>query len=351
MSAVVVAVAGSLDARTGGSIYNRRMVEALGAIGWSVTVVELAGAFPEPAAAARQRAADAFAAMPSGALVLADGLAFSALPDVAEAHGDRLRLVALMHLPIAAAFGLDASRTERFEADERRALNNARGIVITGPGARTALARYGLPTDRMWVVEPGTDPAPLAVGSSRGPLQLLSVGTVHRGKGHDLLLEALAPVAAIEWELTCAGSLTRDPRFVEEVRALVARLGLLDRVRLVGDLPSARLDACYAGADVFVLATRQETYGMAVAEAIRRGIPVVSTDTGAIAAIVGAEAGLLVPPGDGALFGEAIAAVVSDPHLRRRLAAGARARRASLPTWPEAAARMSDVLQGVAGRG
>jgi glycosyltransferase involved in cell wall biosynthesis len=351
MSAVVVAVAGSLDARTGGSIYNRRMVEALGAIGWSVTVVELAGAFPEPAAAARQRAADAFAAMPSGALVLADGLAFSALPDVAEAHGDRLRLVALMHLPIAAAFGLDASRTERFEADERRALNNARGIVITGPGARTALARYELPADRVWLVEPGTDPAPLASGSPGGPLQLLSVGTLCPGKGHDLLLEALAPLTALEWQFTCAGSLTRDPGFVESLRARAERLGLVDRVRFLGDLPSDRLDACYAGADVFALATRQETYGMAVAEAIRRGIPVVSTDTGAIATIVGREAGLIVPPGDGGLFGQAIATVVSNPQLRRRLAEGARARRASLPTWPEAAARLSDVLSGAADRG
>jgi glycosyltransferase involved in cell wall biosynthesis len=351
MSDVVVAVAGPLDTRTGGSIYNRRMVDALRAIGWTVTVVELAGAFPAPDMAARRAAADAFAAMPSGAIVLVDGLAFSALPEVAEAHGPRLKLVALVHLPIAAGFGLDAGTAARFEADERRALHRASGIVITGPGGRRPLARYELPAERLWVVEPGTDPALLAHGSQRGPLQLLSVGTLHPGKGHDLLLEALAPLTALEWELSCAGSLSRDPRFVERLQALGARLGLLDRVRLLGDLPSEHLDACYARADLFVLATRQETYGMAIAEAIARGIPVVSTDTGAIASIVGSEAGVVVPPGDLPRFSQAITAAVCDPRLRRRYAEGARARRASLPTWPEAAARMADVLAAVAGRG
>jgi glycosyltransferase involved in cell wall biosynthesis len=351
MSAVIVAVAGRLETRTGGSIYNRRMVDALRAIRWSVTVVELSGAFPEPDMTARQAAADSFAAMPSGAIVLVDGLAFSALPELAQAHGRRLKLVALMHLPIAAAFGLHAGKAEWFQAEERRALTHASGIVITGPGARAPLARYGLSADRVWVVEPGTDPAPLAGGSSGGPLQLLSVGTLHPGKGHDLLLEALAPLAAIDWELTCAGSLTRDPEFVESLRALAARLGLVDRVRLLGDISADRLEACYAGADLFVLATRQETYGMAVAEAIARGIPVVSTETGAIPAIVGADAGLVVPPGDGIMFAQAIGAVMTDSEFRRRLAAGARARSAALPTWPEAAARMSDVLEEVAGRG
>jgi glycosyltransferase involved in cell wall biosynthesis len=316
-----------------------------------VRVVELAGAFPAPDPAARRAAADAFAALPSGAIVLVDGLAFSALPEVAEAHGHRLRLVALVHLPIAAAFGLDAGTAARFEADERRALHCACGVVITGPGGRRPLARYLLPADRVWLVEPGTDPARLAHGSQRGPLQLLSVGALHPGKGHDFLLEALAPLTALEWELSCAGSLSRDPRFVERLHALGARLGILDRVRLLGDLPTDRLDACYAGADLVVLATRQETYGMAIAEAIARGIPVVSTDTGAIASIVGDEAGLVVPPGDLPLFSRAIAAAVSDPQLRRRHAKGARARRASLPTWPDAAARMSDVLAAVAGRG
>ena len=351
MSTVVFVVAGRLDTRTGGSIYNRRMIDGLRAIGWTVTAIELEGTFPDPDASAHSAAADAFASMPSGATVLTDGLAFSALPGVAEAHGHRLTLVALVHLPIAAAFGLPADRAARYEATERRALACARGIVITGPGARPQLARYEIPDDRVCLVEPGTDPAPLTHGSAGGTPQLLTVATIHPGKGHDILLAALAPLIALEWELTCAGRLTDDPAFVERLRTLAATRGLLDRVQFVGDVPEVRLQACYAAADLFVLATRQETYGMAVAEALARGVPVLSTETGAIPALVGPDAGLVVPPGDGEAFACALKALMTSADLRRRLAEGARARRALLPTWPRAAARLAEVLDGVAARG
>jgi glycosyltransferase involved in cell wall biosynthesis len=351
MSGVVFAVAGALETRTGGSIYNRRMAHGLGNLGRPVTVVELDGGFPEPDASARSAAAEAFAAIPSGSTVVVDGLAYSALPDLAEAERHRLALVALVHLPVAAAFGLDHGRAARLAAGERRALAAARGIVITGPGARHALAEYGLNEDRVWLIEPGTDPAPLARGSADGLLRLLTVATFHAGKGHDLLLEALAPLSSGNWELTCAGSLTRDPETVERVRTLAATLGLLDRVRFVGDLPPERLDEHYANSDLFVLATRMETYGMAVAEAIARGLPVVSTDTGAITDIVGSSAGLVVPAGDGEAFAAALAAVMRDRDLRHRLTEGARARRGRLLPWAAAAARFAAVLDGVAARG
>ena len=179
----------------------------------------------------------------------------------------------------------------------------------------------------------------------------MTVATIHPGKGHDILLAALAPLIAMEWELTCAGRLTDDPAFVERLRTLAATRGLLDRVHFVGDVPEVRLQACYAAADLFVLATRQETYGMAVAEALARGVPVLSTETGAIPALVGPDAGLVVPPGDGEAFACALKALMTSADLRRRLAEGARARRALLPTWPRAAARLAEVLDGVAGRG
>jgi glycosyltransferase involved in cell wall biosynthesis len=351
MSAVVFAVAGALETRTGGSISNRRMVHGLRSLGRTVTVIELEGTFPEPDASARSRAAEAFAAIPSGSTVVVDGLAFSALPDLAEAQQHRLTLVALLHMPVAAAFGLDGKRAARLAASERRALGAASGVVLTGPGARPALAEYGLREDRVWLVEPGTDPAPLARGSADGLLRLLTVATLHAGKGHDILLEALAPLSTANWELTCAGSLTREPETVERVRTLAATLGLLDRVRFAGDLPPEQLDKCYAASDLFVLATRQETYGMAVAEAIAHGLPVVSTDTGAIAEIVGSSAGLVVPPGDGEAFAAGLAAVMRDRDLRHRLTEGARVQRGRLPTWLTVALRLADVLDGVAARG
>ena len=125
---------------------------------------------------------------------------------------------------------------------------------------------------------------------------------------------------------------------------MIRTLGLVDRVTLVGELDAARLSECYDSADVFVLATLQETYGMAVAEALAHGLPVVSTTTGEISALVGDDAGLLVPPGDTEALTAALARVIGDAGLRARLAAGATRASERLPRWKDAAAKVSAAL-------
>ncbi len=349
MPAAVFVVPGSIDTRTGGSLYDRRMAEGLRWRGWDIAVVELAGEFPQPTAAAVAGAAKALAAIPDGSPVVMDGLALSALPDLIERETARLRVVALVHLPLAADVSIDADIRTRLAAAERRALDASALIVVTGMATLGLLAQYALPRGRVVVVEPGTDPAPLARGSGGPGVCLLCAATVNFGKGHDVLLSALAAVPSQEWRLTCAGSLTRDPVTADRARGLVQQLELTDRVTLAGELNADALAACYDAADVFVLATRRETYGMAVAEALARGLPVVSTTTGAIPELVGPGAGLLAPPGDAKAFASALARVISDVDLRARLAAGARAVRDRLQTWEVAAARMEAALQAVNG--
>jgi glycosyltransferase involved in cell wall biosynthesis len=173
------------------------------------------------------------------------------------------------------------------------------------------------------------------------------VATLNPGKGHDILFRALAAVPHGDWHLTCAGSLDRDPPTVQRLRETLRSDGLEARVSLVGDLDAATLAARYDNADLFVLATLHETYGMAVAEALARGLPVVSTATGAIPELVGDGAGLLVPVGDTAAFASALSQVLGDPHLRARLAEGARRVRDRLPTWEDAVGKMAAALERV----
>jgi glycosyltransferase involved in cell wall biosynthesis len=345
MSSAVFVVPGSIDTRTGGSIYDRRMVESLRRRGWDITVVELAGGFPQATAAAATGAAEALAALPDGTLVVMDGLALSALPDLIERAAARLRVVALVHLPLVADLSLDAESRARLAVAEQRAFAAAALIVVTGAATLSVLEPYALPRDRVVVVEPGTDPAPQAKGSSGRGVHLLCVATVNSGKGHDVLLEALAATPARDWQLTCAGSLTRDRETADRVCGLVRQLDLEDQVTFVGDLDAEALAACYDAADVFVLATRRETYGMAVAEALARGLPVVSTQTGAIPDLIGAGAGLLVPPGDAGALTAALTRVIGDADLRARLAKGARQVSERLQVWDVAAARMDAALQ------
>lgn len=344
MQSAVFVVPGSLDTRTGGYIYDRRIVDGLRQQGWGVEVVEIDDSFPYPTRAALAGASRALGRIRAGATVLIDSLALGALPDLIVQEASRLQIVALVHLPLAANVAIDPDAAARFEAGERRALRAVERVIVTGKAARSLLARYDLDPDRIAVVEPGTDRAPLARGSAGGGVNLLCVAGLHPGKGHEMLLAALAGVGGGGWRLACAGSLTRDARAAAAVEAAVARLGLCGRVSLLGDLDETALAAAYDRADLFVLATRQETYGMAVAEALARGLPVVSTRTGAIPELVGEDAGMIVPVDDTAALACALGRAIGESGYRARLAAGARRVRDRLPTWDDASASLAEVL-------
>jgi glycosyltransferase involved in cell wall biosynthesis len=202
----------------------------------------------------------------------------------------------------------------------------------------------GLSHNDVVVVEPGTAKAPLAAGSGSADVHLLTVATLNPGKGHLTLVEALARLPHRRWRLTCVGSLTRHPETAGAVRAAISRLRLDAYVTLAGELSELDLDVFYDRSDVVVLASLRETYGMAVAEALARGLPVVATATGAIPALVGDAAGLVVPPGDGTALTAALTRMLDDEPYRARCAAGARRVRERLHDWDEAARRLAVAL-------
>ncbi|HVH26022.1 MAG TPA: glycosyltransferase family 4 protein [Vicinamibacterales bacterium] len=353
---VVLLAPAPLDARTGGYEYDRRMAAGLRARGWRVEVRELDPSFPRPTHAARDRAARLLADVADNTTVLIDGLAFGAMPSELTREASRLRFVALIHMPLADAVGLSAAEAARLEASERLALATARLVVVTGRSTVATMERYGVERRRIAVVEPGTDLTPRARGTRRDSpgrhLELLAVGSLTEGKGYEVLIHALARIPDRAWHLTCAGSLDRDPPAVARVRAAVRREKLEDRVTLAGEVDGEALAAHYDAADVFVLATLRETYGMAVAEALAHGLPIVSTRTGAIPELVGATAsrgpaGLLVPAGDVDAMSAALSQVMSDAGLRASLADAAWQARESLPAWDDAVHAMATTLERV----
>jgi glycosyltransferase involved in cell wall biosynthesis len=200
----------------------------------------------------------------------------------------------------------------------------------------------------MTVAPPGQDPVPAAAGSSDGLCRLLSVGAIVPRKGFDVLLEALATLAELPWRLVIAGDRTRDPTTAARLDADIARLGLARRVDLVGAVAHERLAALYAGADIFVLASRFEGYGMAFAEALGHGLPVVGTNAGAIPETVPAGSGLLVAPDDPAALAGALRALIESPARRAELAAAASARARTLPAWHDTARLFAHAIAHVA---
>ena len=349
-SPLVFVVPGQLGTLTGGSVYNKRMIDTLRQHYKPIDVCELDNSFPKPTPTALDHAKNALAALPTDSIVVIDGLALGAIPEIVTLEASRLCIVALVHLPIAKGIGLEQETAIEFATSEQRALSACTAIVVTGRTALDMLLTYGLTPNRITVVEPGTNPASLAIGSQPGELQLLSVATLSPGKGHAILLQALANLVHHQWHLTCVGNLTRYPATVKQVRSLIHEFKLHDRVSLVGELEETELEQYYSKADVFVLPTLLETYGMAVAEALARGLPVISTTTGAIPQLVGNDAGILVPVGNLALLTRALEKMIANEAIRISFSKGARRVRKVLPNWKHAASSFATVLEKLENR-
>ncbi len=352
MSEVHVVVPEGIDdpARpSGGNTYDRRVCLGLAELGWAVHEHAVPGAWPRRSEAGHAVLAGAVRRIPDGAVVLLDGLIASTAPEALVPQARRLRQVVLVHMPLG--HRPPNGETGAVRAREREVLGAAAAVVTTSAWTRRRLGElYALPADRVQVAEPGVDSAGLAPGTTAGDA-LLCVGAVTPAKGHDVLLDALTTVADLSWRCACVGSLDRAPAFADRVRGRAWEDELRDRVGFAGPRTGPELDRAYAAADLLVLASHAETYGMVVTEALARGLPVLATDVGGVTEAIGhaedgTRPGLLVPPGDPAALGAALRAWLGDAELRGRQRRAARERRASLRPW---AATMSDVA-GVLGR-
>jgi len=353
---------GSLTEATGGYHYDRRLVEGLRVLGWRVAVRSLGHGFPYPGRETLAEAAGILASITTDELVIIDGLALGAMPEVLASHSLRLRLIALVHHPLALETGLAPHIAAQLEESERNALRLVHHVIVTSEFTRAALERYAVDPARVSVIEPGTDAASFANGSqafagrARAAVeararQLLCVATITPRKGHAALIAALAGLRHLPWELVCVGSTQRSPQTTQALRHQIQSVALGQRVRILGEIDGPALEECFAAADLFVLPSHYEGYGMAVAEALAHGLPVVATRTGAIPDLVLPEAGRIVEPGDANSLRTALSEVLTDKDAYAALMEGARCARNRLPRWSEACLQAAKTLDAVKQQG
>jgi len=343
------AVPGDLATPTGGYGYDRRVITELRVLGWQVDVLSLGEGFPQPSAEQRAIALSRLEALPEGVPVVVDGLALGALPEEAETIARRSPLVALVHHPLALETGLSSADAGKLFESERKALAAARAVIATSPSTGQRLSEhYGVPPEHITVAPPGTDRGTPAKGSTDGTLRLLSVGAVVPRKGFDILIAALAPIAELKWRLTIAGDLTRDPATAAKLEADILRHRLAGRIDVLGAVSQERLATIYSSSDIFVLASHFEGYGMAYAEAMAHGLPIIGTWGGATIDTVPPEAGFLVEPGNAEALTRALKFLIENEEERRRFAAGALAAATSLPTWQDTAKIVAAALDRLA---
>lgn len=343
------AAPGSLEQRSGGAIYDRRVIEALREDGWWVEVLEWPSSFPFPNEDDRLEVAASLAAVPDDALVLIDGLALGTLPGLARREKDRLRLVALVHHPLALETGLSPMMAATFAAEEQDALTSVRAVIVTSDTTATIVeGAFGVPGDMITVAHPGVDKPQTARGGRRpGPARIFVMGSITPRKAHHVLIEALARIEDLDWTCVIAGSLEREPEAAEALIGQIAMLGLGERVSLVGEVDAGQAAHLYADADIFALASVYEGYGMVFAEAQAHGLPIVATTGGAIPEAVGEGAGLMVPPNDAPAFAEALRILIADPAKRASVAKASAASGAALPGWNHTAALIAKALDAL----
>jgi glycosyltransferase involved in cell wall biosynthesis len=340
---------GELSTPTGGYAYDRRMVAELTRAGWHVDLVGLGDGFPLPDEHALQDAHRRLMDIPEGRTIVVDGLALGVLPDAAKQIGGNHPLVALVHHPLALESGLSHEQVARLHDSERAALASAAHIVTTSATtARLLAANYGVDASRISVAPPGTDPAPPSRRAEDGIVRLLAVGAIVPRKGYDTLIAALAAIPDLPWRLEIVGDRTRDPTSAAQLDSDIAGLGLTGKVSVLGAVSAARLEEAFRSADVFVLASRFEGYGMAYAEALAHGLPIIGTHAGAIPETVPPAAALLGAPDDVQGLAQAFREIIGNPQRRQQLAAAARMAAGDLPTWEHSAKIFADVLRRVA---
>ncbi|TWG99822.1 Glycosyltransferase [Nocardioides sp. J9] len=327
---------------SGGNTYDRRLAAGLGAAGWQVAEHHVG----------RVPLADALAGLPDGALVLVDGLVASTTPALVAESG-RLRTAVLLHMPGSGPC-------------EPEVLRAVHAVVVPSRWARDRVTDLGVPAGRVHVAAPGVDHGPVVAGSPGGT-RLLCVGPVTPAKGYDVLLAALADLvdlAHLPWRCRWVGALDLDPGFVADLRAEAARLGIADRVELTGPVAATGLDTLRADTDLVVAPSRRESWGMALAEGLARGLPAVATDVGghpealgSVGSVDDEPPGALVPAGDAAALAAELRSWLTDPALRDRWRSAAARRRSALGSWAgtveQVAAALDPVARGVVptGRG
>jgi glycosyltransferase involved in cell wall biosynthesis len=347
MTVVTFVIPGSIDRPTGGYGYDRRVLELLPQHDLSVHHLELPGSFPAPSEVDLTQTGELIRQTPVDSILLIDGLAYGAMPESLITEFRR-EIVALVHHPLCLEAGLATVRARELRSLEQRALSHAAAVIATSQVTAGILAdTFSVPANRLSVAEPGTDRATRARGTA-SPLKLLAVGSVIPRKGYDVLIEALQPYRDGSWMLEIVGGLDLAPDYTKAIMKQIADANLSVRIRLLGTVDPSRLAELYDKADLFVMPSRYEGYGMVMTEAMARGLAIVCTTGVAAAEAIPQGTVLRVEAEDVSALASALGRAIDDPQLRRALGEAAWLAAQKLPTWADTAKHVAETLRRLA---
>ena len=348
MKQVAFAIPGDLGRPTGGYAYARHVLKWLPEFGIDPVHVRLPASFPHPGEADLAETSRILLTHDWQVPLLIDGLAYGAFP-TGMAAGLAGRVIALCHHPLALETGTPPERAAELRRLETAALGYASAVIVTSMATRDLLIeQFDVDLAKLTVAEPGVEVSQRAGESAFGaPLRLLAVGSLAPRKGYDVLIEALSMLAGLPWQMTIIGAEDPSGEHAAELRSQIGVSGLDNRITFHGAMSDAELDSHYRDADIFVMASHYEGYGMVLTEALARGLPIVTTLSGSGAAQLPDAAAQKVPVNDAAGFAGALAYLIGDASARQRHADAAWAAAAHLPRWQDTARIIADVCKNV----
>ncbi|MEM7289483.1 MAG: glycosyltransferase family 4 protein [Pseudomonadota bacterium] len=345
---IVFIIPGDINTPSGGYRYDRNILSEWNTAGVEHQFLSLDGDFPFPA---REDADDCMGHIEHIShheVAVIDGLAGGVLPEFVEELSRHMPVVALVHHPLFLENGISQQQAKQLKASEQQALRHVKHVVTTSESTNKLVHEiFDYPEQQITAIMPGVERLVIAKPSGKPGLKLLCVGAVIERKGHRFLLEALSQLKHLDWEIDCVGKTDTDPALFKSLEDLASTKGLTERIRFHHSVSEDALLGFYGEADVFVLPSLFEGYGMAYAEAIVSGIPVIGTTAGAITKTVPETCGILVTPGDSTHLAAALKKLISDADLREALRMATHREAPNFPNWNEQAAKFANLLKGL----
>ncbi len=345
---ILFVIPGDINLPTGGYRYDKEIIRAWQSSGYKVELLQLVGNYPFPSDTEKLAAMNQLTDLATFDIAVVDGLAGGAHPEFVAGLSQLIPVIALVHHPLCLENGLTQTQAQRLKSSEAQSLQHAATIVTTSPTTKkTVQELFQVAGHRVSSVLPGVERMPVSSPAQSGKVNLLCVGSIIERKGHRILIEALAELKHLDWQLDCVGSVALDPNLFNQLEALITTADLADRITFYGAVKRTELEQFYKQAHVFVLASSYEGYGMSYAEAIVAGLPVIGTTGGAIPDTVPNRCGMLVEPGNAGELQDAIRLMINQPQIREACRTAANQARGEFPDWNSSAVEFVNILKGV----
>lgn len=332
---------GDINSLTGGNLYNKHMAEGLEHMGYSVNIFGTDWNWKiqsELEKISRYH----FEKLVQRSCILVDSLVLASLHNVIPEFADRLTFIGLIHLPTS----FNIHNAHKTLADEElQALQYMSRVIVTGQFSYDLLWQAGLNRSAICLVEPGTDDFPRKSHYKRVPSNLLCIANFSPLKAQHVLVRSLHGLTEWEWTLHLYGDTDHDREYSASVISLVKKLCLEDRVILHGIVERDEISAVFLDADLFIMPSLFETYGMALTESLAHGIPVVTTRGGNIPSTVPEGMGILTEPGNEEQLASAIRSLIEDPAKYSSLCRAASGYYLRVRSWEQAVAEFELILR------